>query len=87
MDWQTIIAYLFGLGLIYLFIWILYYPLKITTKIILNTLGGAILLIFLNLIGRFFNYIIPINPVTALVIGFLGIPGVILLIILKFLIL
>lgn len=84
MNWQVIIAYLFGLGLIYLFVWILYYPLKFTTKIILNGLAGVLVLVLINFVGTFFAFSIPINPVTALMVGFLGIPGVILLILLKF---
>ncbi len=89
MDWQTVIAYLFGLGLIYLFIRILYYPLKITTKIILNAIAGVLVLIIINIVGKLFasgtyTYFLPINPVTALIVGFLGIPGVVLLMVIKF---
>ncbi len=87
MDWQTLMAYLFGLGLIYLFIWILYYPLKWTTKVLLNVVFGIIILFVLNMIGNFIKYTLPINVVTALVVGFLGIPGVVLLIVIKYFIL
>lgn len=86
MTIQTIIAYLFGLGLIYLFIWLMYYPLKITVKLILNALIGTVLLIVINLVGKFMGFIMPINIITILVGGFLGIPGVILLLVLKFII-
>ncbi|MCK4258805.1 MAG: pro-sigmaK processing inhibitor BofA family protein [Halanaerobiales bacterium] len=84
MNWQTVIAYLFGLGLIYLFIRILYYPIKVTTKILLNAVVGILVLLLINLVGKFFTYSLSINPVTALVVGFLGIPGVVLLMLLKF---
>jgi len=49
---------------------------------------GVALLAFVNFLGRFvLGIYLPINPVTALVAGFLGIPGVVLLIALQHLIL
>lgn len=41
---------------------------------------GALLLFFLNAFGTLVSYHVPINFVTAGVAGFLGIPGLILLI-------
>jgi len=41
---------------------------------------GALLLFFLNAFGSFVGYHIPINLVTTSVSGFLGIPGIALLI-------
>lgn len=87
MSWQIVIASLFAVGLIYLFLQVIYYPVKLTTKILLNVLIGAIVLIIINLLGSFFEYSLPINHLTVLTIGFLGIPGIILLVILKFIIL
>ncbi|WP_353893313.1 pro-sigmaK processing inhibitor BofA family protein [Proteinivorax hydrogeniformans] len=45
---------------------------------------GLASLVFLNLFGHFFNMYLPINYVTVLVSGGLGLPGVILLTALKF---
>lgn len=41
------------------------------------------LLVIVNLIGSYLGFSIGINAVTALIAGFLGIPGVIFLIIFK----
>jgi inhibitor of the pro-sigma K processing machinery len=38
----------------------------------------------LNLVGGFFNVGVAINPITALIAGFLGIPGVLLLLVLQY---
>ena len=49
----------------------------------LYTLGGIIIYI-INLIGVAFNFHIGLNIITAIFVGILGIPGAIILIILKF---
>ena len=72
---------IFGIvGLVILFI-ILKWPLKI----ILNGVFGVILLYLVNFIGGQVGYpnLIGINWITALVAGFLGIPGVAVLVIFK----
>lgn len=57
------------------------WPLKILGKLILNGALGVLLLLLVNFIGGTIDLIIPINAVSALIAGFLGVPGVIFLII------
>ncbi|MGY0373871.1 pro-sigmaK processing inhibitor BofA family protein [Clostridium sp. JNZ J1-5] len=78
------IAYFIG-GIILLFIMVklLAWPLKILFKLVVNAVLGAILLLIVNFIGGYFGLSIGINPWTALIAGFFGIPGVIFLIIFK----
>lgn len=59
--------------------------MKIILKLFYNTLLGAAALIIVNLIGKLMNFHIALNLVTAIVVGILGIPGFILLIILRLL--
>ncbi|NPV54213.1 MAG: pro-sigmaK processing inhibitor BofA [Firmicutes bacterium] len=84
MDWTVVVAYLFGLFLLCLLACILVVPLRFILKLIYNGIIGGILLWIINIVGRHFNIMIPVNPVTALVAGFLGIPGVVLLIALRY---
>ncbi len=44
---------------------------------------GAILLFLLNAAGGYFDFSIPINPITASITGILGIPGVLALIVIQ----
>jgi inhibitor of the pro-sigma K processing machinery len=44
---------------------------------------GAILLFFTNLVGEMASFHIPINPITALLAGFLRLPGLAALIVIK----
>ena len=62
---------------------ILAWPIKKMVKLILNIAVGILLLILVNYIGRAFNFNIPFNNVTAGISGLLGLPGIVLLIILK----
>ena len=54
-------------------------PIKIITKLIINSLLGAVLLYVINIVGTVCGLHIGINVVTALVVGILGIPGAVLL--------
>lgn len=57
-------------------------PIKIILKLILNSILGVILLYIINMVGAIWGLHIGINFVTVLIIGILGIPGAILLLIL-----
>lgn len=61
-----------------IFVW----PLKGILKLIGNSIVGGIIIFLINLIGANFGFHIGLNIGTALVVGILGIPGAILLIIL-----
>lgn len=59
---------------------ILVKPVKLLWKLLLNSLIGLLLLLAVNYIGAYYDFSLPINIITVLVAGFLGIPGVFLLI-------
>ena len=44
---------------------------------------GAVILFLFNFVGGFFSLSIPINALNALITGVLGVPGVILLLVLQ----
>lgn len=79
MSEQYLIYGLAGIVVLFLLIKLLKWPMKI----ILNGILGVIILYIVNLIGSSFNFSLAINPITALIAGFLGIPGVIVLIIIR----
>ncbi|MBP2654075.1 MAG: sigmaK-factor processing regulatory protein BofA [Firmicutes bacterium] len=82
-DLNVILAYLFGIVLIYLVGRIFLMPLKFIFRLVYNAIIGGIMLWVVNFIGVHFDFTIAINPITALVAGILGIPGVLLLILFK----
>ena len=83
LELNVIVAYAFGIILIYLIGRMFLMPIKLVFKLIYNGIIGGIMLWAVNFIGSYFGFIIGINPITALVAGFLGLPGVILLILFK----
>lgn len=86
VEFNVVLAYLFGIILIYLVGRIFLMPLKLVIRLIYNGLIGGIMLWVLNLIGASFGFTIAINPITALVAGFLGLPGIVLLVLFKILV-
>ncbi|SFI72964.1 pro-sigmaK processing inhibitor BofA family protein [Thermoflavimicrobium dichotomicum] len=60
-------------------------PLKWFGYGVLYSVVGAIILFFVNLLGEYIQLHIPINPITALITGILGLPGLAYLIAVKML--
>lgn len=61
----------------------LLFPMKKIFKFLLNSLLGALAIFIINTIGTSFGFHIGLNLINAIVIGILGVPGAILLILLK----
>ncbi|MBQ7667807.1 MAG: pro-sigmaK processing inhibitor BofA family protein [Clostridia bacterium] len=80
-----IAIFVIAVVVLYLILKVISVPIKILKWVVCNAIVGGIVLFLLNLIGGYFGLHIDINIISALVTGVLGIPGVILLIILKFL--
>ena len=87
IPWDVVLAYAVGLVLLYVVGWLLLVPLRIILKFIYNAIIGGIILWLLNLVGGLIGITVAINPVTALIVGFLGIPGLILILLLQFILL
>lgn len=83
MDMNSIFYYIIGLALLYIVGIILVFPIKKIFKLIGNGIIGGLTLLFFNFVGKSFGLGIVINPLNAIIAGFLGVPGVILLLILQ----
>ncbi|HHU61164.1 MAG: pro-sigmaK processing inhibitor BofA family protein [Bacillota bacterium] len=83
MNLSVIIAYIVGVSIVVLLGRLLVVPLKVVFRLIVNAIIGAGILLVINLVGAFWEFRIGINPITALVVGLMGVPGVILLIALR----
>lgn len=80
---QLFFAIAFILFLLLVTARILVKPLRFLVKILFNSLVGLLLLVAFNFIGGLMDFTIPVNIVTVLLAGFLGLPGLILLIIVQ----
>ncbi len=81
-----IILFVIGGALIGLLLKLLKKPIKWILKLLLHALFGYIFLTVLNFVGAWFNISLDINWLTAIVSGVFGIPGVIVLLLLKYII-
>lgn len=80
IDIGAILAYALGLLMLYALGRMLLGPIKLVLKLIYNAVVGGLMLVLLNFIGNYVGLHIALNPLNALIVGFLGIPGVLLLI-------
>ncbi len=78
------IAYALGLVIIFILCRIFAKPLRWIIKLILNGIIGGLILAAVNFVGGFAGVSIIINPVSALLAGLLGVPGVILVVLLQY---
>ncbi|MCF6097588.1 pro-sigmaK processing inhibitor BofA family protein [Thermovorax subterraneus] len=83
IDLWAILAYAFGLLMLYAIGRMLLGPIRLVLKLVYNAVVGGLVLVLLNFIGSYVGLHIALNPINALIVGFLGIPGVLLLIALK----
>lgn len=73
----------FGIVLLYLLGAVFETPMKVLFKLFVNGALGGLALLVLNFLGGIVNFSIALNPLSALTVGFLGIPGLMLLIALR----
>ncbi len=67
-------------------LWLVISNLGRVWKVICNSIFGMLALLFANLVTSPFNFFIGINAATCLVCGILGLPGFIMLFLLKLMI-
>ena len=73
MGYETIISYFIGALAVLFCGWLFSLKIKGLVKIAANAAAGGMLLLALSL---FLPVHIPLNPVTSLLAGLLGVPGV-----------
>lgn len=82
----NVITYLACICFLFLFGRIFIVPVKKILKLVLNSIIGGIVIFIINLVGASFGFHIGLNFFTSIVIGFLGFPGAVILIIIKLLV-
>lgn len=83
IQWDIVLAFGFGLLILYFCGTLLFAPARLLVKLLLNAVLGGVILFLLNWVTAGFSFHIPLNIVSAAVTGFLGVPGVVLLILTK----
>ncbi len=84
-DFLTVGAVIICVLLVVLLFKIIKTPLKWAFKLLINAASGFIALVILNFFGGLVGLSLTVNLINCLVAGILGLPGVVLLLILKYL--
>lgn len=82
----NIITYLACICFLFLFGRIFIVPIKKILKLVLNSIIGGVVIFLINLVGANFGFHIGLNFFTSVLVGLLGLPGVVVLVIVKLLI-
>ncbi len=82
MD-QNVITFLACVCFIFIIGRIFILPIKVVIKLVINSILGGLLIYVINMIGGFYGFHIGLNFITSIFIGLLGIPGAVLLVVLK----
>lgn len=82
----NIITYLACICFLFIFGRLFIVPIKKILKLVLNSVIGGFTIFLINLIGASFNFHIGLNFFTSIIIGLLGLPGAVVLIVVKILI-
>lgn len=75
------LAYGFGILVLYVLGYLFFVPLKFLIKLIVNSVLGGLFILVVNWIGAFWDIFIPLNIFSAVMVGILGLPGAALLLI------
>ncbi len=82
----NIITFLACICFIFIFGKIFIVPIRKVLKIIFNSILGGLTIFLINAIGANFGFHIGLNFFTSIIIGILGLPGAVCLIIIKLLV-
>ena len=80
---ENILALLIPALLAVLLIRLLVMPMKLAAKLLLHSAAGLLCLGLLNSVSGFTGIFFPLNAVTVLTAGFLGLPGITLMTLLE----
>ena len=82
-DPLMILYFILGIVVLYISGRLLLAPFKLLLKLGFNSILGAVAIVIINLIGSLFHFTIPLNPLNALLTGVFGLPGVLLIFIIR----
>lgn len=82
---SSIFAYAIGLILIFVLCRLFIKPIKWMLRLLVNAAIGGLFLAAVNFAGGFAGITVVISPLSALLAGLLGVPGVLLVILLQYL--
>ena len=86
IPWELVLSFAVGLALLCMIGYLLLAPMKLMWRLLAGGVLGALALMAMNLLGSLMGFSVPVNPFTAMAVGFLGLPGAALVVALRLLI-
>ena len=83
LSFSTAVGYILGILIVFVVGKVFLKPVKFILKLVANSVLGVLFIWLINLLGKGMGICIGLNPVTAIVVGALGMPGVILILLLQ----
>jgi len=83
VDFNVVVAVIFGLIVLYFALKMLFVPARFALRLLLYGGLGTLLLLLFNALAGHFGMQIGINAVTALIVGYLGAPGLVMLLVVQ----
>ena len=80
---SNILTYLACICFLFIFGRVFIVPIKKVLKLVINSVLGGISIFLINLVGANFGFHIGLNILTSILVGILGLPGVVCLVIVK----
>lgn len=85
MD-SNLITYLACICFLFIFGKVFIIPITKVLKLVVNSILGGVVIFLINLVGATFGFHVGLNIFTSILIGLLGLPGAVCLVIVKLLI-
>jgi inhibitor of the pro-sigma K processing machinery len=82
-DLNFILAFFFGIIVLYILARLLYFPFKIFIRFLVSAVLGGVMLAIFNVVGTIWGIQIGLNVITAAITGFMGVPGIVLILLLQ----
>ncbi len=76
-----LLAYALGIFALYVVGYMFLVPIKILLRLVINSAAGAAAILAINWIGAYWDIHVPLNVFSAVIVGVLGVPGALLLVI------
>ena len=85
IPWELVLSFAIGLALLCLIGTLLLVPRRFIWRLLAGGVMGALALGVVNLLGGLVGLSVEVNPLTAMAVGFLGLPGAALVVALRML--
>ena len=79
MEVGIFLAYAFGVLVVYILGKFLLVPLKWMAWCLGSSLLGGVMIVLVNALGAVHGILIPLNMITAAIVGVLGLPGLVMI--------